>query len=146
MSSKLQDRAMLLKTNNNPNGWQVFAPQGPSSKYEKYQDQIVVIVSVGNKKTSKYAVYLTRKVMQLLDQPKYVQVLTRGQNIGLMKSETKDNAYTVARASKKEEGSGNPFLSLHALSKAYDLASGVYDAHWENGVVVFDTRSKPSIP
>lgn len=127
------------------NGWTTFEPQGPNGKFQKYKSQLVIIVSQSVKKNSKAAIYLTEAVMKKLEQPKFIQVLTRGQNIGFMKSETKDSAYTVMRTkSEKENTEGNAFLSLHALSKSFDLAPGVYDAHWENGVTVFDTRSKPS--
>lgn len=123
------------------NGWETFSPQGPTSKFDKYDTELRVIVSGGKKKQ---VIRLTKLGMKELGQPKFVRVLTRGQNIGFMGVDKQEDAYTVMYPKKDGESHGSPFLNVQALINAYKLDNGVYDAHMESGVLVFDARSRPA--
>ncbi len=128
------------------NGWNVFIPQKAGGKFQAYQNQLVIIVPGVRTKKGKHAIYLTDEVMKRLQHPSFVQIMTRGQVIGIMKSATKENAYTVARTAKGDDGSnGSYFLNVSAFLKAINLKAGVYTAQWENGVLTIDTLQTPSV-
>ena len=127
------------------NGWETFVPQGPSSKFEKYDTLICVIISGGSgRKGGGERLTLTSAVDKALGHPKFIRIMTRGQNIGFVKVELPDDAYTVMQAKTDGKETGRRFLNITALVKKYHLARGVYDAHIDNGILVFDTKSEPS--
>jgi hypothetical protein len=72
--------------------------------------------------------------------------LTRGSNVGLMgvKDDSTD-AYSVTKSSSGSDESIR-YLNTSAFISQYNIAGGVYAAHLESGVVVFDTQSMPSRP
>lgn len=130
----------------NESGWNEWVPQGPSGKFEKYATRVVVIVGVSKSKSSKGRIYLTDAVLKYLGNPKFVKILTRGNNIALMSHNTNSGAYAV---SKKTVKGATPFLSCGAFidqfkHEGHTLIQGVYEAHVETGKVVFDVLQSPS--
>lgn len=125
------------------NGWMKFEKKAGGNKYSAYDTKIVVIVSPG--KTPYF--YLPKSVMETLQNAESVDVYTRGSNIGLFPSEN-GTGYRVCRnpTSGKDRSSQTPYVSLTALAKQWNIQAGVYEAHVEDGGVVFDTRQTPSKP
>lgn len=129
-------------------GWVDWQPQGGGGKFDKYQNQLVIIVSrtegqrVGNRVTKFSArVYLTDATMKALGNPNYVKISTRGSNVGIMAtSEDDPRKYVVGL----KQNNSTPFISATSFVKAHNIAQGAYNAHLETGVIVFDTREVPS--
>lgn len=124
------------------NGWMKWEKRNGGNRYSAYDTKIVVIVSIG--KTPYF--YLPKAVMESLQSPERVEVFTRGSNVGLFPSEN-GMGYRVCRSTTRKDGSSQtPYVSLTALAKQWNIQSGVYEAHVEDGGVVFDTRQTPSKP
>ena len=93
-------------------------------------------------------VYLPSVVMNALGKPNSIDIFTRGSNIGLFPS-SNGGGY---RVTQQKDFNGNhhrttlPYISLSALVKQWNIKPGVYEAHIEDGGVVFDTRQSPSKP
>lgn len=132
-------------------GWTTFAPQSSKGKYEKYTNRVCIIISITYGKKNEITsarLYLTGAVDKLLQMPTSIRLMTRGSNVGLMSvSDDDGESYTVSRKKEnKDEQIGMAFLNVTAFAKFCNLKPGVYEAHPETGVVVFDTQSMPSNP
>lgn len=128
------------------NGWQDWHPQGPAGKFEKYANRIVVIVGLSKSKTTKGRIYLTEAVLKYLGHPKFIKLMTRGNNIALTSHNTNEGAYAVSKKSLK---GATPFISCGAFidqfkHEGHTLIQGVYEAHVEAGKVIFDVAQSPS--
>lgn len=135
---------------NNNNNWEEWKPQGPAGKFDKYKTQIVVIVGVAKNtsKTSKGRIYLTDAVLKFLGNPTHIAIKTRGPNIALTSSNTSVGAYAIA---KRQDSIKNatPFISCGAFIEQYKhesfhLVQGIYSAHIDSGMVIFDMQQTPS--
>lgn len=129
-----------------PGGWEVFTPRSGTGRFEKYNTQMVVIVSIGkNSKGNK--LYLSDKTYQSLGKPEWVRIAWRGTSVGIVPVEKRDpHCYRVAVSSDAEgKPSGMHFINAQAFIREYHIKEGAFDAHSENGVLVFDTKSTPSI-
>jgi hypothetical protein len=118
------------------NGWVDIRPESGGSRYNAYNNQLVVIFS----DTKQMYVYLPRVVMEALGNPEYIKVRARGSNIGFFKWETADKAFKVQRSHKGMV----PYVSLTSLIKKWNIKPGAYEAHIESGGIVFDTQQLPS--
>jgi len=131
-------------------GWQVFEPRGVGNyKYNKYDNQVKVIVAEGIGKQEGHSngtVYLSKKALEELGNPEWIQIMFSGSEMGFTPGEH-GNAYKLTLPSGKN-GSGRPFLNLNAAVRSRRIRPGVYDAHVEiNGlvkIVVFNMNSAPS--
>lgn len=127
--------------NTSPQDFTEWVPQGPSGKYDKYQNQCVVIVARGQGKKAKGRIYLTKKVLSLLNNPKFVGLATRGQNTFLTAKNEKDqNKYAVIKGEK----SATPHIGAHSYIDAFGIRPGVYNAVFDAGMIMFDRLSHPS--
>jgi hypothetical protein len=122
--------------NESINGWTDVTPASGGSRYNAYNNRLVVIFS----DTKQKFVYMPRVVIEALGNPEYIKVRARGSNIGLFKSEVPGKAFKVQRSHKGMV----PYISLTALVKKWNIRAGVYEAHIESGGVVFDTQQMPS--
>lgn len=127
-------------------GWNIFEPQGPTGKFSKYDNRIVVIVAERTKKNRQdgVAIYFTKATLRALKNPDRIMIATRGSNIGIWDAGGDKRSYKICHASKEGEDKGTPFVNLSAFGKAYNVSVGVYDAHMEGDVLTFDTQSPPS--
>lgn len=126
-------------------GWVVFEPQHISSKFDKYDSLLCVIVVYGKGKHRHARMHLPEETMKKLGQPKFVRVMRRGTNIGLIAVPEKDRAYNVMRTkTENNKPFGRAFLNLTAFFKEQPLREGVYDANMNGGVLVIDTLQEPS--
>lgn len=114
------------------NGWSSWDNRRFSSM-EKYANQIVVVVSRGSKRH----LYLSNKVMELLNNPGFIQIFVRGNNVGL--------AFSEAGIGYKVD-TENVLASIFpsSLLKHFNLASGAYTAHFENDMIIFDIEQTPA--
>lgn len=133
--------------------WQIFVPQSSKGKYEKYNNQICMIVSItytGKRQDEIKAarLYLTDAVDKILGRPDFIKIGTRGSNVGIIPLMTDDGeCYAVMKKRDgKEEQIGMSFVNINAFAKLCNLKPGVYEAHSEAGVIVFDTQAMPSRP
>ena len=132
--------------------YEIFPPQSSKGKYNKYANQIVVIVSItykkGNSTIKAAKLYLTEEVEKIMGHPKFIKLGISGSNVGLIPIDEDDGeAYVVNRKEIDGSQSGMPFVNINAFAKYIDLEEGVYSAHREPGnVIEFNRRSKPSKP
>jgi hypothetical protein len=135
--------------------WQIFVPQGSKGKYQKYANRLVVIVSITEDKKGNIShgrLYFTDAIDNILQHPDFVKLGMRGSNVGIIPMEQDDGeCYVVARkgigkkrTKDEAEQTGMAFVSINAFAKYYNMKPGVYEAHSETGVIVFDTQSMPS--
>jgi hypothetical protein len=126
---------------NTPQDFTEWTPKGPSGKYEKYDNQCVVIISRGHGKKAKGKIYLTKKVLSILGHPKFVGIATRGNNTFIMAKNEKDaNKYAVM----KPDSAATAFCAPHSYIDAFGIREGVYNAVIDNGMIMFDRLSHPS--
>lgn len=118
------------------NGWNKYQKKAGSIRFsDMYKNQLVVIIGGGK---SKY-MYLSDALYKALGYPDRVEILTRGSNIGLVKSEN-----IGSFAITKSEGATR-YISATRLAREYNLQEGAYVAHIEAGdIAVFDTQYPPS--
>lgn len=132
--------------------YKIFVPQNAKGKYQKYANEVVVIVSITRDKRGgiQHAkIYLTAAVDKIMDRPKFVKLGESGSNIGIIPVEENDGeVYVVARKQAEDGASaGMPSINCDAFAKFYELDEGVYSAHKEpGGVIEFNRKSKPSRP
>jgi hypothetical protein len=120
------------------NGWSKWVKiSRGGSVYAKYKSRIVVIVP--DEKNRDHVV-LTAACFEALGKPKKIDVLLRGTNVAFVSS---DNGYAVT--SIREQANPNQhYVSLGRWRKEGNIKSGVYEAHIENGMIVFDTAQTPA--
>jgi hypothetical protein len=119
------------------NGWTKFAKRAGGSYYNKYKNRIVVIVP--DEKHQDHVV-VTAACYEALGKPKKIDKLTRGTNVAFVGS---DSGYVVS--SIREQADPNQYyVSLGRWRKEWKIRSGVYDAHIESGMIVFDTAQTPA--
>lgn len=130
------------------NNWSDWEPQKSIGKFSKYENRIAVpIARTSSEKGVKGRLYLTTAVMKYLGNPKYIKIKTRGQNIAITASNTSDGSYTVAN--KASIKNATPFISCGSFVEKYRhenfvISQGVYDAHVDAGMVIFDIAQTPA--
>lgn len=134
---------------NTNSGWIKIAPSTPGSRFSKYDNQLVVIITHGRGgKKSTYKMYIPQAVFDALGKPKFLDILERGSNVGLCVAETegRGNSFTVSQNfDDKNKPNGMRYLNCHAYIHKKGLNEGVYTAYQQNGMVIFDTFQKPSV-
>jgi hypothetical protein len=123
------------KSNTMLNGWKVIERTN-NSRMDKYENQFVIVVSNG--KRNKY-VYLMPKVLAALGNPQKIMFLSRGSNIA-MASTDNGNGYKV----QTQKGGHFPYVQIIKIIETFSLKAGVYNAHVENDMVVFDSADTPA--
>lgn len=119
------------------NGWTIVTPVRKKSRYKKYTNQIVVIVPPGK---SRRSLALTQAGFQKLGSPKTVMLATRFSNAGIYGD---DGGYAISRPTEGNEDSLYYFYPT-AWVIEQNLKSGVYTAHVQDGMIVFDMAQTPS--
>jgi hypothetical protein len=120
-------------------GWTKWEKHGSGAKYAAYAKRFVIVLSKSG------SLFLMPPVLVALKKPDWIAVMTRGSNIGLLKSETPDGCYKVVYYKLDQRG-GTPYISAVGLMKSWNLAPGVYDVHIEGDIAVFDTQQMTSRP
>lgn len=125
-----------------PKGITWFEPKRVG-KFDKYQNQICMIVSGGRKN---HVMNLTEAVFQALKRPKFIRIGKAGSVIYLVAAETSEGAYAVMQPKDdKHEPRGTRFLNVNALIREWEIHSGKYDANIEEeGMVSFNKEQKAS--
>lgn len=132
----------------NNNGWVKIAPASPGTRFSKYDNQIVILISHGHgKKNSAYKMYLPEAVFNALGNPKFLDILERGSNVGLCSAEYEGRgiSFAVSQSMHDDKPTGMRFLNCHAYIHRKGIKEGVYTAYKQDGMVIFDTFQKPSI-
>lgn len=118
------------------NGWKEFSKKyGDHSFMNKYAGQFTVYF-----KKSNY-LYISTALYEALGKPKFLSILVRGSNVGLVSVDNVDQGYTV-----QVSGETSYCILITAFAKSYKLQVGAYDVHMEAGnVAVFDSQGTPSL-
>lgn len=128
---------------NEDRGWIRIPKQSRRTRFEKYQNQLAVLIS--NTKSGA-RVYLTDKVMETLGHPTYVAVNRRKGSSTLALEPVQgegDEGYRVI-TTKLKGFTVTPYITVNQIAKSYDLKTGAYEAFERNGMVVFDSADEPS--
>lgn len=132
--------------------WDIFVPQTQKGMYNKYSNQLVVILSVTHDKRDNIKsarLYLTSEADKKLAHPEFSMIGVSGSNVGIIPISTNSEgkAYSVTRKHEKNDKQvGMPFINVTAFAKAQRLRPGVYSAWMDNGVLCFNMMSAPSKP
>jgi hypothetical protein len=123
------------------NGWiKIERQNGRAGAYDKYRNQIVVIVP---KEKNPITLAVSMACYEALGKPKRVDLFQRGTNIALCPSE--DGFRVFNRLNKSLDNLNAMYVSVQAWRKKTLLRPGVYQAHIENGMIVFDTAQMPTV-
>lgn len=141
-----------------PGGWEVVAPQGSkSTKYDKYDNQLAVMVAESHKKLS--TMYISEKALKELGTPlKWVQFLKQGSELAIRRIREEDGeepaglAFAVSfphpENGKARRGRGRPTLNVRSIILRFKLRAGAYSAHvYDTGfekMIVFNCEEIPS--
>jgi hypothetical protein len=127
------------------NGWRrIEKVRGTQGMYDKWATQVRVIIPREKKPTH---ICLTPAAWAELGNPEAVELFDRGQNVGIMNSASINNAqdyYRVANSRGGTKPSKLFYITCHTWLREVRLQPGVYLADMLNGMLVFDTKQKPS--
>jgi hypothetical protein len=125
------------------NGWQLISKKRASTgAYDKWDKRVVVIVPREKKQVH---ICLTKAAWEALGKPEEVEFFNRGTNIGMLNTSTVVNAADGYAVSNKRglKPSKLYYISCRGWLSERRLEQGVYDAHMEDDLLVFDTAQKP---
>lgn len=122
-------------------GWEVWQVKR-KGRYAKYDNRIVVIVGVGEYKRF----LLTHADLKALGNPTHVSVMVRGTNVALLGTNNSDEGYsvTLGKPAGRTGRVGLANVNAVAFIKEKHLQSGVYDAHVEGNMLIFDISQIPA--
>jgi hypothetical protein len=136
------ERKQEMNTNNNGSGWTVIPPRSNrGGVYGKYKDRIVIVIP---EEKNKDHLLITPAGYEALGKPDKVQLMQRGTNIAICDAgEAKGFKVSVPFHRTDDE------VSMYYVSPSYwrrnsGIRPGVYEAHIENGMIVFDSAQMPS--
>lgn len=127
------------------NGWKrIPKARGHAGMYSKYANQIAVIVPRGEKIER---IALTDAGVEALDNPEYVDLFLRGTNVAIMASD--DSGYKLSNTPGKVNSTLYYIISKGLMQMVEQechivLRPGVYIAHIESGMIVFDCSQTPA--
>jgi hypothetical protein len=127
---------------NNHNGWTEIVRHGRGSTYAKYKDRIVIVIP---REKNQDHLLITPAGYEALGKPEAVKLFQRGTNIGICADGTGEGYKISVPFKKKDDEISMYYTSPTSWRKTSGVRPGVYEAHIENGMIVFDSAQTPAV-